>query len=133
MIDAHAKRDDAAAPGQGAAWLRVGEILREARTTLDDLSHANPARIKFVLAARGYDLYPIFDRDARMATTWFGLVGLSQMLFFTRKRLDHYGKTVPNCNTDDLHGRIEALLKELDAYPSEAPAATERSGSKATP
>lgn len=113
VINAHAKRDEEQTPGEGDAWRRGGEVLREIRKVLDDLSHANPARISFVLTERGYELYPFFDRGSLRATTWTGLLGLFQMLFFTRMRLGHYGKTIPACNSDALRDRMVAVLEQL--------------------
>lgn len=83
------------------------------------MSHANPARIAFVLKAHGYELYPFFDRDALRATTWFGLLGLFQMLLFTRKRLREYGQGVPPCNSDALRDRMVTVLDELHASENE--------------
>lgn len=113
VIEAHAKRDEEKTPGEGEAWRRGGEVLRHIRKILDDLSHANPARIAFVLTERGYELYPFFDRGSLRATTWTGLLGLFQMLFFTRMRLGHYGKPIPSCNSDALRDRMVALLEQL--------------------
>lgn len=115
VFDAHAKRDEAQSPGEGAAWLAGGEVLRQTRKLLDDMSHANPARITFALTPRGYELYPFFDRDSVRATTWVGLIGLTQMLFFTRKTLRDYGKTIPARNTDELRERMVTLFDELQA------------------
>jgi hypothetical protein len=121
VMEAHAQRDDEETPGEGAGWRRLGLVLRQVRRMLDDMSHANPARIPFVLTEHGYQLYPFFDRDALRACAWFGLAGLLQMLFFTRKWLRDYSKAVPACNSDDLRTRIKAVLDELETR--EAPAA----------
>jgi hypothetical protein len=78
------------------------------------MSHANPARIKFVLTERGYQLYPFFDREALSVTTWYGLAGLLQMLFFSRKWLRDHDKTVPPSNSDELRARISAVMDDLE-------------------
>lgn len=114
VIDAHAARDEAQTPGEGDAWRHAGEVLRQMRQILDDMSHANPARIAFVLTERGYELYPFFDRITLRTTTWFGLIGLFQMLFFTRTRLRDYAKAIPTCNSDVLRERMVQLLDDLD-------------------
>ena len=135
VIEAHAERDEMETRGEGESWRRAGDVLRQARKILDDMSHANPARIAFVLKAQGYELYPFFDRDTLRVTVYFGLLGLFQMLFFTRKRLRDYGKTIPPCNSDALRDRMVALLDDLEASESEprpGPAASEdRSVSRA--
>jgi hypothetical protein len=114
VIDAHAQRGEKDTPGEAAAWRHVGDVLREIRNLLDDVSHANPARINFVVKDHGYELYPFFDRFALRATAWFGLVGLVQMVSFTRKRLDHHGRAVPPSNSDELHDRIAASLVDIE-------------------
>lgn len=125
VIEAHAAREDAEVAGEGESWRRFGEVLRKLRQILDDMSHANPARISFVLTSRGYELYPFFDRDALRATAWFGLLGLAQMLFFTRKRLGHHGKPVPPCSTDALRQRISSVIDDLEATESTSAAPDE--------
>ena len=121
VMEAHERRDEEQAPGEGAAWRRMSDALRETRKMLDDMSHANPARIQFVLKAHGYELYPFFDRDALRSAVWFGVPGLSQMLFLTRKLLDQYGKAVPLCSSDEFRRRLVTVLdgaKQPDTAPS---------------
>lgn len=114
VIEAHARRGEQESPGAAAAWRHAGAVLHAARKSLDVMSHANPARIQFVLKEHGYELYPFLDRGAFRVTTWFGLVGLVQMVSFTRKRLERHGKAVPPCNSDELHDRFAADLDELE-------------------
>jgi hypothetical protein len=129
VIEAHAKRNEEETPGEGDAWRRGGIVLRETRKILDDMSHANPARIAFVLTERGYELYPFFDRESLLATTWTGLLGLFQMLFFTRKTLRDYGKAIPSCNSDALRARMVAVLEQMHQAASDQPGSDPAAGS----
>lgn len=114
VINAHAERGEDEGPAEAAAWRRIGDVLRATHTRLNDVSHANPARMVFVRKAHGYELYPFFDREIFRAASWFGLVGMAQLVSFPRKRLVLRGKVVPACNSDALHERISAALDEIE-------------------
>lgn len=116
VIEAHARRDEARNPTEREAWVRADTAMREQRRILDDLSHAHPERLKFVRNTRGYQLYPLFDRDALRLVAYFALTGLSQMLFFTRARLKRHGRVAPNCNIEELETRMLELQAEVTAW-----------------
>jgi hypothetical protein len=112
VMKTSAEKDD---PSEAAGWQRADTALREMRKILDDMSHANPARFKFVRTAEGYLLYPFFDRDALQLVAYFAGHALVQVLTFARKLLADYGKEVPKCNTEVLRERWTSELDRISA------------------
>lgn len=114
VIAVHGARDEMVKPGQREEWRRAGEHLREMRQILDDMSHANPARFPFIFTKRGYQLYPFFDAPSLHIVTYFALLGLVQVLSFTRHWLERYGRTAPPCNTDRTRERMVKIVDRLN-------------------
>jgi hypothetical protein len=121
VMKTSAEKDD---PSEAAGWERADLVLRQMRRILDDMSHANPARFKFVRTAEGYLLYPFFDRDALQLVVYFAGHALVQVMTFARRLLEEYGKDVPKCNAEALRGRWSSALDRISDAAEEWTAST---------